>query len=314
MMAEPFLFADVLQRYAIRSAYSAGQLAQHRLRSSYPDGVLWAESGQDSSMAILSTMAHGYGLNVTPYQDLASRARVVRQLLANKQFLLVLDDVQSSAAIAEILPTAPRCSILLTSQRRDLAVGVGGTRIEIPPFTTELGEANLLFAQILQRELGQVEKENIEQMSNLLGGLPLALAIAASRLAYEPGWHLPDLLFRLQSVEQRCRFLAYEALNVQQSFAFSLGRLPKPLQSFLVELAIFNGRSFTDTAAANFFQLPVTAVQDNLRTLYNHCLVQSQTGAEKTCYSLHPLLNDCLASSNIKAAKPTFRSVLAALS
>ena len=251
----------------------------YRLRSSYPDGVLWAEGGQASSMVILSTMAHGYGLDVTPYQDSASRARVVRQLLANKQFLLVLDNVRRSADIAEILPTAPHCSILLTSQRRDLAVAIGGTRIEIPPFAAESGEAGLLFAQILQRALSQTERKQVQQMGDLLGGLPLALAIAASRLAYEPGWHLPNLLSRLQSVEQRCQFLAYEALNVQQSFAASLGRLPQPLQSFLADLAIFHGRPFTDTAVATLFQLPVTAVQDSLRTLYNHCLGASTSGS-----------------------------------
>ena len=271
----------------------AAQLA-YRLRASFPDGVLWAETNRASSLAILSTMAHGYNLDVPPYPDSVSRAKIVRQRLADKQFLLVLDDVQSSAEIADILPTAPHCTVLITTRRQDLAIAVGGQRFEVLPFESEFNEALALFEHILQRNLNGDEATQIQQIAQLLGQLPLALAIAASRLAYEPGWQIADFLARLQQKAERPKLLSYEGLSVQLSFAISYERLARPLQHFLAGLTIFNGRSFTDTAVAAIHQQPLAKVQDHLRALYNLSLLQSQVSKSDTRYSLHPLLSDCV--------------------
>lgn len=271
----------------------AAQLS-YRLRSSFPDGVLWLEMDRTGTMAALATMAHGYGLDVSPFAASASRARAVSQLLADKQFLLVLDDVQGSAEIADILPTASGCTVLITTRRRDLAAAIGGQRFEIRPFSAADDEALHLFHSLLQREFGDDEKEVLWQIADLLGQLPLALAIAASRLAYEPGWHIGDFLARLQQTAVPLDILTYEDLSVQRSFAVSYEQLSADMKQFLAGLAIFGGHSFVDTAVAHICNLPLAKTQDSLRTLHNLSLIQAQAGEADTRYQLHPLLHACV--------------------
>lgn len=271
----------------------AAQLA-YRLRPSFPDGVLWIEMNRTRPMAALATIAHGYGLDVSSFQDIPSRARAVAQLLTNKRFLLVLDDVQNSADMADLLPTAPGCTVLITTRRRDLAATMGGERFEIRPFSTTDDEALSLLRCLLQREFDEAEKEALRQIAELLGQLPLALAITASRLAYEPGWRIPDFLARLQQTAVPLDVLTYEELSVQRSFALSYEQLPVSLQQFLAGLAIFGGHSFVDTAAAAVNNLPLAEAQDRLRTLHNLSLIQAQVGEASTRYQLHPLLHACV--------------------
>ena len=271
----------------------AARLA-YGLRASFPDGVLWAETSRANSLSILGTMAHGYGLDVSPYKDVVSRAKVVRQLLVNKQFLLVLDDVQSSAEIVDLLPAAPKGTVVITTRRQDLALAIGGQRFEIPPFGADSQAAQALFEQLLQRKLSDNEAIQAQQIAQALGHLPLAIAIAASRLAYEPGWQISDFLARLNQKAERGQLLTYEGLSVEASFATGFERLPHDLQHFLTSLAIFDGRSFTDTAVAHMRQQSLNTVQDQLRALHNVSLIQAQTDQGGTRYTLHPLLSDCI--------------------
>jgi hypothetical protein len=271
----------------------ATQLA-YRLRASFPDGVLWIEPSRTDTMTSLSTMAHGYGLDVSSFENIASRSRVVSQLLMDKQFLLVLDDVDSSAEIADILPTAPNCTILMTTRRQNLGAAVGGLRFEIRPFSAAEDEALSLFSYLLQRDFDCAEKNELRQIADLLGQLPLAVAIAASRLAYEPGWRIGDFLSRLQQTAVRLELLVYEGLSVPLSFALSYERLPLNLQQFLARLAIFFGHPFTDMAVATIYHLSLSEVQDNLHALHNLSLIQSQAGGSMTRYQLHPLLHECV--------------------
>lgn len=271
----------------------AAQLA-YQLRPSFPDGVLWIEAARTGTLAALATMAHGYGLDVSPFQDVASRARVVRQLLADKRFLLVLDDVQTSVEIRDILPSAPGCGVLITTRRRDLVVAVGGQPFEIRPFSATDEEALTLFRSLLPREFTASEKEALRQIAELLGQLPLALAIAASRLIYEPGWHIHDFLTRLRQTDDLLNLLTYEELSVQRSLALSYQQLPDRLQQFLVGLRIFGRDSFLETAVAAIYNLPLADTQDRLRTLHNLSLVESHGGQTEVRYQLHPLVYFCL--------------------
>jgi hypothetical protein len=66
----------------------------HRLRPHFPDGILWARLDTSDPLSILSTFAATYGRDVSDYPDLESRSCVVRELLAEKRALLVLDNAE----------------------------------------------------------------------------------------------------------------------------------------------------------------------------------------------------------------------------
>jgi predicted ATPase len=68
----------------------------YQLRPYFPDGVLWARLDNADTLSILSSFARTYGVDVADYKNLESRSRVVRELLAPKRVLIILDNVETS--------------------------------------------------------------------------------------------------------------------------------------------------------------------------------------------------------------------------
>lgn len=55
-------------------------------------------------MTILSTFAEAYGKDVSSFHDVAGRATVVRNFLAGKRVLIVLDNAEKSAQVRPFAP------------------------------------------------------------------------------------------------------------------------------------------------------------------------------------------------------------------
>lgn len=285
--------------YSIQGMGGMGKtaLAAHLaylLRPYFPDGVLWAKVNTSDTMSILRTFAQAYGVDVSGYADVDSRSRLVRDLLAHKRALLVLDDVQTSEQVQPLLPPTGRCAVLITTQRHNLAALRRAKRFEIRPFPPTGSESLDLFGNILGAARAAAEKELLHELAALLGHLPLALDIAASRLAYEPGWSTTDFLQRIRQQQRRLAELKYEDQSVRLSFDASFAALTAGQQQFLSLLSLFSGEDFSDDAAAHVADLPLADAQDALRHLYGLSLLQAGRpfAGQAARYQLHPLLRD----------------------
>lgn len=266
----------------------AARLA-YRLRPHFPDGVLWARLDTSDTMSILSTFAGAYGKDVSPYTDLAGRSQAVRDLLAHKQALIVLDNVQHSEEVKPLLPPTGSCSVLMTTRRHDLSVMRGIRRFHLSEFGNDGREAIALFAYILGELQTQAERETLTQIAELVGHLPLAIAIIASRMAYEPGWLTAEFLQRLQREKGRLNELAYDDQSVRLSFNMNYQVLPAEQRSLFAALAAFEGDDFAPEAAAFLVGLPLESAEDHLRKLFALSLVQQDRPGR---YHLHPLLSE----------------------
>jgi tetratricopeptide (TPR) repeat protein len=269
--------------------------AAYLLRAHFPDGVLWAQVDTSEPMSILNTFANAYGVDVNHYTDISSRSRVVRELLANKRLLLILDNAQSSAQVKPLLPPTGTCAVVVTTRRNDLSVTRGARRFLIGPFKSEKEESLALFAKILGQEYVATRRQLLTELADLLGHLPLAIDIAASRLAYEPGWSAADFLQRVRQEQRRLAELAYEDQSVRLSFNTSYKTLTPEQQHFFAALGVFSGDDFSDEAAAFITDLPLDEAQDRLRQLYGLSLVQqgrANLSGQPARYRLHLLLRD----------------------
>ena len=70
------------------------------------------------------------------------------------------------------IPASTKGSILITSRRKDMDV-LGSLKIEVEPFDTQSG-ASLLLSIISSR----IEDDQARELSDFLGGLPLAIVTA----------------------------------------------------------------------------------------------------------------------------------------
>ncbi|MCA9955136.1 MAG: tetratricopeptide repeat protein, partial [Anaerolineales bacterium] len=302
-LKEVLLAGEHAAIYSIQGMGGVGKTAlaanlAYQLRDLFPDGVLWARVDISDTMSILSTFASAYGLDVRQYGDLGSRSRIVRELLAHKRALLVLDNAQNSEQVKPLLPPTGSCAVLITTRRHDLAVTRGATRLVLGPFASDGAESLALFAEVLGEERVGMERPLFIELADLLGHLPLAVAIATGRLAYEPGWSTTEFVQRVRQERRRLAELESEDQSVRLSFNTSFQHLTPEQQRFFAALGVFDGDDFSSAAAAAVADVPIDVAQDHLRKLYALSLVQAgretRTG-QPNRYRLHLLLRDYAA-------------------
>ena len=261
----------------------------YQLRDYLADGVLWANLAASDAMSILSMFAYAYGFDVSRHSDLVSRSQAVRAILANKRALIVLDNAQRSEDIEPLLPPTGTCAVIVTTRNRNLRVSRHASRFLVDVFDKVSGEAFDLFVRILGKERAEADRQNLLEIADLLGQLPLALDIAASRLAYETGWLVSDFLERVRQESRRLSELVYEDLSVRVAFNLSYDALTPELKQFFASLGVFEGDDFGIAAVAYVTGTEPGAAMDSLRVLYGLSLVRR--GRENR-YQLHPLLRD----------------------
>lgn len=264
---------------AIRLAY--------QLRPHFPDGVLWARVDTSNVMTTLNTFAGAYGEDVTVYSDVDSRSRFVRNILGKKHALIVLDNVESSQQIQPLLPpTTSRCTVLLTTRYRNLTAVRGLPRLVIRPFSEQQEASLALFARILEGTQQRYDQADLLQIAERLGHLPLALAIAAGRLAYEPTLTAADLLELLSEQEMILDVVEDEGQSVRAFFEMSYSSLPAMQKWIFGVLGVFSGEDFSDEAVAYVTNMKPAVVKSHLAKLCTLSLVQARHGR----YALHSLV------------------------
>lgn len=280
--------------YGVRGMGGVGKttLAAHlayQLRDAFPDGVLWARLDTSDTLTILGAFADAYGKDVSQYKDVESRAAVVRNLLADKRVLIVLDNAQSSAEVRPLLPPSTGKPAVLITSRHDLEVTDGWARQAIHPFTLQSGATLALFTRFLGEVYVQTHQASLTTIGELVGHLPLALAITAGKLARDPELPAAAFVERLRQQETRLGELTREDRSVRLTFDASYETLPPDLQEFFVVLGLFGGEDFGPDAAAAGANIPLEQGADCLEQLYHLSLVQ--VGRPER-YRLHPLLRD----------------------
>lgn len=259
----------------------------YRLRPAFPDGVLWASLDVLDTMSILNSFAGALGEDVSRYLDVASRSTAVRSLLADKQILMVLDNAQNSAQVRPLLPpTTGKAAVIMTT-RHDLAVADDMVRFQIEPFAPHSGDSLSVFTHFLGKTTVRRWRTQLQMIADLMGHLPLAIAIAAGRLATQLS--IPTYLEQMQAADLRLRGLVREDRSVRLSFDLSYQMLSSGMQSFFAALGSFAGEDFGVESAAFVAETEVETAQSFLEDLMQLSLVQSPRPAR---YRLHALLRD----------------------
>lgn len=87
----------------------------HRVRSRFPDGLLYVSLGASGPLDALFELLALLGDSSRP-ADLDRAASLYRSLLADRRVLLLLDDAISVAQVRPLLPGSPGCVVLVTSR------------------------------------------------------------------------------------------------------------------------------------------------------------------------------------------------------
>ncbi|MER8185103.1 BTAD domain-containing putative transcriptional regulator [Kitasatospora sp. NPDC094015] len=264
--------------------------AAHRTLDHFPDGQLHADlrgAGADPAdpYGIQEQFLRALGV---PTENIplapAERTSLYRSRLAGRRLLVVLDNAADTEQVEPLLPGASRCAVLVTGRTPLVCLPVTG-RIALEPFSEP--EALALLERIAGPERLRREPEAALGLVRACGLLPLAVRIAAARLAARPRWTVGALADRLTDRARRLVELEAGSLAVDAAFELSYTALEPELARAFRLLAIPEPATLSPPTAAAVLGCDERAAEDTLEALADVGLLESTDPGR---YRYHDLL------------------------
>ncbi|MBO1337118.1 AfsR/SARP family transcriptional regulator [Streptomyces sp. VRA16 Mangrove soil] len=250
----------------------------HAARTAFPDGQLYVDlQGAGSRAAepetVLGSFLRALGTADSAIPDsLEERAALFRSSLDGRRVLVLLDNARDAAQVRPLLPGTEGCAALITSRVR--MVGLAGAHlVDLDVMSPE--EALLLFTKIVGEERVASEREAALDVVAACGFLPLAIRIAASRLAARRTWTVSVLAAKLADERRRLDELQAGDLAVKATFELGYGALePAQARAFRL-LGLADGPDISLAAAAAVLDLDAEETEDLLESLVDTSLLES---------------------------------------
>lgn len=275
----------------------------HTAADRYPDGTLHADlrghsdGGPVDPGAVLDRFLRALGVpGPSVPADPQARTDLYRSMVADRRILVVLDNAGSAAQVRPLLPAAPGCTVLVTSRDRlgGLVATDGARLLSLDPLDGTAAAA------LLADALGADDAAAAE-LARLCDGLPLALRIAAGRLAVDPACTPASLVADLANAEHRLDALRLGTdVSVAEAFAGSYRALSGPAARLFRLLCLAPGTAVPAYAAAALAGLDVAEARTLLSELTVANLVLPLADAR---YGMHDLIR-AYARQRLDADEP----------
>lgn len=226
-----------------------------RLLSEFPDGQLYADlrgytEGQaaaEPGEVLEMFLRHlGVAAEAVP-AGVEERSGLLRELLAKRRVLMVLDNAATEEQVRPLLPGAGGSLVMITS-RWALAGLELDVRVDLDVLPDT--EAADLLAKIIGPERVAAEPQALAQVARWCGYLPLALRIAGQLLAAHPAWQVARLAGMLADEQDRLDRLSAGDRQVRAAFLVSYRQLSEPDARMFRLLGLHPGTDIDAYAAA----------------------------------------------------------------
>ncbi|MCY0932517.1 BTAD domain-containing putative transcriptional regulator [Streptomyces sp. H27-H1] len=284
----------------------------HRERAGFPGGRLYADlrgfgdTGEPTIAEVLREFLLALGVAPRRMPESANGAAALfRSLAADRELLVVLDNARESEQVRPLLPGGPRCVTVVTSRYRlpGLIVTDAARPVPVDVLTTEDGTA--LLAGVLGEERVLAEPMAARQLAELCGGLPLALRVAAARLADRPDWALCEMNAEMLDSTHRLSLLEVEDTGIRAALRLTVRQLPEHVADHFACLGRHPGTRFDRYATAALVQTDLADAEATLeRLVASHLVTEAAPGR----WTLHDLVR--LYARGLDARPDTLTRVL----
>ncbi len=267
----------------------------HDVADRFPDGQLYADlrgygtHAPSAPLEVLTSFLRAFGRrdDQIPADELGAAA-AFRSAVAGKRMLLILDNAETAEQVRPLLPGSRGCLVLVTSRSRltSLVALDGADLVAIEGLDPR--DTNRLLTRILGEDKIRAESEAATVLGELCAHLPLALRLAAARVA-STEQTLAGYVAEL-SGDARLDMLAVDEQpsTVRAMFDASYRPLADDVQRLFRLLSLIPGQTFTERAAAALLDVPREVAARLIGRLVAASIVDRR-GVDR--YSMHDLLS-----------------------
>ncbi|MFF5225787.1 NB-ARC domain-containing protein [Dactylosporangium sp. NPDC000521] len=265
----------------------------HRVAGGYPDGRLLLDLRAHSDRpplppheALGRLLTHLGAARIPDDPD--DRAARWRTETAGRRLLIVLDDAADAAQVTQLLPGASASLVIVTSRRR--LAGLDGVRPVSLDVLTPAESHRLITGVVGAR--AAADPAATADVADLCGHLPLALRLAAARLAHRPSWSVADLADRLRRAHPAPVGLAVDGRSPHAAFELSYRQLPPAAQRLFRLLGLHPAGELSLRAAATIAGTDTDVAEDLLAHLVDAHLLNEPVAGR---FRFHDLLREYAA-------------------
>lgn len=280
----------------------------HAARGGHQDGQLYADlrapsgDGPAGPHAVLGDflLALGVPAELIP-GDLAGRAALYRTITTERRILVLLDDALSAGQVRPLLPASPYSVTLVTSRYRLAGLLLRGARwVYLDRLDADASLA--LLAGALGADRVARDRDAAAELAELCMRLPLALSVAAARLAARPSWSLREMVDALAEEQQRLAALTIgDDMAVRSALDLSYQALDGATARLYRLLGLVPGDTFGSDAAAALGDIPRIEARHRLGSLTDANLLTDTPGGR---YRFHHALIRLHARQHAEVVDP----------
>ncbi|WP_257042219.1 AfsR/SARP family transcriptional regulator [Streptomyces sp. TLI_55] len=268
----------------------------HLVADHFPDGQIYLDlqghhatrpplDPAEAITAVLRALAVEHD---PAHASAAALTAVYRSALSRRRLLLVLDDAENCEQVRPLLPTTPGSVAVVTSRRRleGLCVTDDARIITLDPMTRAEG------LELLDRRLGtdriRAEHAAAEEIVELCGGLPLALAVTSARALVQPRFPLASLAARLQNADDFLDMLSCrdDRTDLRNAIHRSYETLSSSAARLFRLLSLHPSRDIALPAATSLAGTDPRRTRQDVAELMDHHLLVELTAGRYTCHEL----------------------------
>ncbi|MEU6409467.1 BTAD domain-containing putative transcriptional regulator [Microbispora sp. NPDC046933] len=252
--------------------------AAHASSHAFPDGQLYvnlqgATPGVErlKPIDVLGRLLRALGLpgGAVPCEE-DEAAAVLRDRLEGRRTLILLDDAAGPEQVRALLGLPSGNAVLITSRESH---AVTDDCVQLVLGRLLRSEAVTVLAKLVGAERIATDPAAADRLAHLCGGLPLALRLAAARLAERPDWTVRDLATRLEDRRRTLHELESGRRAVRSGLELSYeglahgGELDRLAARTMCHLGVLHVASVTPELVSALLGEPVDAAERALDRL-----------------------------------------------
>jgi tetratricopeptide (TPR) repeat protein len=254
----------------------------HRIRARVPGGQLGADLGGFSPtgpvdpgellgrfLRALGVLPSGVPIGVE------AQSALYRRITVDQPLLVLLDNAASTEQVRPLIPAGPASVVVVTSRRRlgGLLRDDGARLLSLQPFNADQSK------EMLSRTVGaarvSTETADADDIVELCGGLPIALAVMGAQLAARPKSSIRKVATRLANQNRRLSVLSPDGdVSVHAAFDLSYHELSAEAAALYRTLGLHPGAAFGTEVASAAVDSSVDEVENLLGQLVEEGLLQ----------------------------------------